>query len=1052
VISQVHVVAVFWGANVNTAITGTGAIDQFFTDITASRYFDLLTEYSTAGVTGVGVPPISSNQLINRGVFDVKVTITPQLCGSASVASPCSVTDLQVQQELARQINSGVLPQPVADTQGNINSFYMIYFPPGVSINAGGALSCVQFCAYHSNTDTPVTPRLVPYGVLPDFAPPSACAAGCGRNSLFQNVTMVTSHELSEAVTDALVGSAPANNVPPLAWYDPDPAPGTTSDLGEIGDICNGQAVTVTAGGHSYVVQQEFSNLTGFCESAPPDFAIGIPPEVAPGSSFNLSLDVMSFLGSVPLSLRYLGTVHFTSSDSTAVLPPDYTFTAADLGQHSFPITLSTLGDQTITITDVRSSGFNGTATTNVNTHPDLVISKSHIGNFFFGKTGVYTLIVSNNGQGPTTGTVTVTDTLPGSLTASAISGPGWSCTLQTVTCTRTDLLARGSSYPPIALTVAVASNAPSPVLNIATVSGGGETNTTNDTSADPTTIVPAPVADMTITKTHLGPRNGDFFQGEIGAAYTITVLNSGTASTTGTVSVVDSVPAGQLIPTAISGAGWACSLANLTCTRNDVLAAGSSYPVITLIVNVALNAPPLLTNSASVSGGGEINMANDAVDDLTGIAPPPGADLTVTQSHIGIFLLGRTGDYTLTASNVGTTGTTGPVTLNYVLGTGLSAAAMSGTGWTCSVATVSCTRSDVLLNGSAYPVVTLTVNVAANAPSSVDGTVSIAGGGDVNPVNNSFTDFTQTAAPLIDFLTQVSSSSSFVQGQTGGSFFVFISNSGNIPSSGTVTVTATLPAAATATAISGTGWNCTLSTLACTRSDSLSPGPGYPNINVTVNVAANATQLPITATLTGGGDGNLSNNSATIPFPVLNAVQVTNVGFTTATLTAGQSFPFTFQVLTASSTGTVTFSCNGLPAGAACTFSPPILPPVPAATSVTMSVTTTARGAIIGTRLQMPGGTAALQLALFFALAVFSLKAWRDGKSRLTPAFSLIGMVLIVILVGCGGGGSSTPPPTPTPSPTPVAGTPAGTYSVTMTAKGASAGTASQIFTLVVN
>src|SRR6185312_4079056 len=38
VISQIHVVAVFWGPNVNAAITGPNAIDQFFTDITNSRY------------------------------------------------------------------------------------------------------------------------------------------------------------------------------------------------------------------------------------------------------------------------------------------------------------------------------------------------------------------------------------------------------------------------------------------------------------------------------------------------------------------------------------------------------------------------------------------------------------------------------------------------------------------------------------------------------------------------------------------------------------------------------------------------------------------------------------------------------------------------------------------------------------------------------------------------------------------------------------------------------------------------------------------------------
>jgi uncharacterized protein (TIGR03437 family) len=93
-------------------------------------------------------------------------------------------------------------------------------------------------------------------------------------------------------------------------------------------------------------------------------------------------------------------------------------------------------------------------------TVPDLIISKSHVGNFTQGDTGdIYTLTVTNTGQGPTTGTVTVTDVLPAGLTATAISGTGWTCTLATLTCTRSDVLAAGASYPVITVTVNVANN-----------------------------------------------------------------------------------------------------------------------------------------------------------------------------------------------------------------------------------------------------------------------------------------------------------------------------------------------------------------------------------------------------------------------------------------------------------------------------------------------------------------------------------------------------------------------------------------------------------------
>jgi hypothetical protein len=123
-------------------------------------------------------------------------------------------------------------------------------------------------------------------------------------------------------------------------------------------------------------------------------------------------------------------------------------------------------------------------------TTPDLTITKTHSGNFVQGQAGAsYTITVSNTGGGATTGTVTLTDALPAGLTATAIGGTGWNCALATLTCTRSDALAGGAGYPAVTLTVSVAANAPSSVTNTAAVSGGGESNTANDTASDVTTI-----------------------------------------------------------------------------------------------------------------------------------------------------------------------------------------------------------------------------------------------------------------------------------------------------------------------------------------------------------------------------------------------------------------------------------------------------------------------------------------------------------------------------------------------------------------------------------
>jgi len=124
-------------------------------------------------------------------------------------------------------------------------------------------------------------------------------------------------------------------------------------------------------------------------------------------------------------------------------------------------------------------------------TSSNLRVSETHAGSFAQGQAGAaYTMTVSNVQAAPTTAAVTVTDTLPAGLMAEAITGPGWSCALATLTCTRADALGAGASYPPITLTVKVASNAPANVTNTATVSGGSPFNTATSTAVDPTIIL----------------------------------------------------------------------------------------------------------------------------------------------------------------------------------------------------------------------------------------------------------------------------------------------------------------------------------------------------------------------------------------------------------------------------------------------------------------------------------------------------------------------------------------------------------------------------------
>jgi len=125
----------------------------------------------------------------------------------------------------------------------------------------------------------------------------------------------------------------------------------------------------------------------------------------------------------------------------------------------------------------------------------DLAITSTHVGNFVQGQAGaVYTDTVSNVGAGPTSGSVSVTDTLPAGVTATAIGGTGWTCNLSPLGCSRSDSLPASASYPAITITVNVASNAATGITKTAAVSGGGDVNLNNNSSSDPTTTVSATI------------------------------------------------------------------------------------------------------------------------------------------------------------------------------------------------------------------------------------------------------------------------------------------------------------------------------------------------------------------------------------------------------------------------------------------------------------------------------------------------------------------------------------------------------------------------------
>jgi len=381
-----------------------------------------------------------------------------------------------------------------------------------------------------------------------------------------------------------------------------------------------------------------------------------------------------------------------------------------------------TTGDSAVTVTvfekppgDLVSNGETFTINPSGPT-PAWTITKTHIGSFTQGTTGSYTITATNSGTAATSGTATVTDTPPASLTPATASGTGWNCTVAaTVSCTRSDSLAAGGSYPNVTLTVAIATNAPASVTNSATISGGGVLNPA--TGSDTAPVAPAAAPAWTITKTH----TGSFPAGGTGT-YTITVTNSGNAATSGTATVTDTLPSGLTAGSSITGSGWGCTTGgggtSVTCTRNDSLATGVSYPVITLQVDVAVSASGSVTNTVSVSGGGVATPAT--ATDPTIITSGTVAGLTISTVLAPASVSGSTDANAIVEfKNTGTTGFNNVNVSITGLGVGVTAVALGifSPPGSCTLATLSCTLSGTFAPGDVH-VVVLTYQATAGTPS----------------------------------------------------------------------------------------------------------------------------------------------------------------------------------------------------------------------------------------------------------------------------------------------------------------------------------------------
>jgi uncharacterized repeat protein (TIGR01451 family) len=329
-------------------------------------------------------------------------------------------------------------------------------------------------------------------------------------------------------------------------------------------------------------------------------------------------------------------------------------------------------------------------------------------------------------------------------------------------------------------------------------------------------------IPDLTLGKSHVG----NFTRGST-ATYILPVSNlSPYGSTSGTVIVNDTLPIG-LTPTSASGIGWVCSLASQTvsCVTPTVLAGNSSFPSITINATVTQTAPSTVTNTALVSGGGEINLANDSATDVASVVSS--ADLSVTNTAApNPVAAGGNITYTQVLTNNGPSAADNVALVQAVPANSTFVSMAAPAGWTCiapgsgSTGNVVCTTLSMAGSTAANFSMVVKVNAAtANGTVIADSATASSSTNDPVSTNN-----TATASTVVGTTAQAelsvtnAASPNPVAAGTNITYTQVVTNTGTVAAT-TATFSEPMPAnTAFVSVTAAAGWTCISPPVSCTN------------------------------------------------------------------------------------------------------------------------------------------------------------------------------------------------------------------------------------------
>jgi uncharacterized repeat protein (TIGR01451 family) len=523
--------------------------------------------------------------------------------------------------------------------------------------------------------------------------------------------------------------------------------------------------------------------------------------------------------------------------------------------------TLNNTASVTSTTGDPNLGNNSSSTSTTVNPSADLSITKSDSPDpVVVGQNLTYSITVTNNG--PTAASaVTVTDTLPGSVTFVSATPSQGSCTPSagTVTCNVGSLAFPGSAT----ISIVVTPTATGTISNSASVA-----STTNDPNNGNNSVGPVDTtvngsADLSITKSD----SPDPVLVGQPLTYTITVTNNGPTSASA-VTVTDTLPGGVTFGSATPSQGTCSGTSTVTCNLGSLAFPGSA----TVTIVVTPTAAGTLNNSASVSSTtSDPNNGNNTAGPITTTVNAPSANLSITKTDSpDPVTAGNQLTYSISVTNLGPD-TAAAVTVTDTLPASVTWVSSTPSQGSCSgTSTVTCNLGSLAFPGSA----TVTIVVTPNTAGSLSNTATVASSTtDPTPGNNS-----STATTTVDPPTPTTADLVVTQVVTPDPVDV------GLQATFTITVTNNGPANATAVVLTNTlPSNVTFDSATPSQGTCGAPSGGVFTCNLgSIANGGFATITLIVTTQTAGLIGNSASASGneSDPTPPNNTASVTtNVG-----------------------------------------------------------------------------------------------------------------------------------------------------------------------------